>query len=197
MIVCGLPAASSVIVTDMTRVPTPVGLKVMVTAQLAPGATLAGASGQVLVWLKSLLLAPTIEILVMVSAPLPALVKVMGVAGSLEVPTFCLPNETLVEDRVKLGAVPVPESAAAWGLPGALSMIVRVAVRFPTAVGLNTMLTEQFAPAPRVAGVNGHEVVTAKSPLFLPAITSPLIASAAVPLFAMAIVWGTLLIPIF
>ena len=54
---CGLFPASSVIDTDAVRVPAAVGLKVTLTIQFAPAATLAP---QVFVWEKSPLLAPVI-----------------------------------------------------------------------------------------------------------------------------------------
>ena len=53
--VCGLPVALSVRVTAAVRVPAAVGLKVTLIVQLAPAATLAP---QLLVWAKSLALAP-------------------------------------------------------------------------------------------------------------------------------------------
>src|SRR5205823_1091657 len=56
----------------------------------------------------------------------------------------------VVEDPVAgatVKSVPVPESATVCGLPGALSVIVSVPMREPSAVGVNVTLTAQLAPA--------------------------------------------------
>jgi hypothetical protein len=47
--VCGLPAASSVIVRFALRLPSAVGEKATEIVQVAPAASVPGASGQVLV----------------------------------------------------------------------------------------------------------------------------------------------------
>jgi hypothetical protein len=44
---------------------------------------------------------------------------------------------------------PVPVSFTDWGLPEALSAILRVPVRVPEAVGVNVTLIVQFPPAAR------------------------------------------------
>src|SRR5206468_210032 len=41
---------------------------------------------------------------------------------------------------------PLPSNATVWGPPGALSLIVRLAVRFPTARGVNRRLIVRDAP---------------------------------------------------
>ncbi len=56
---CGLPPPSSLNSNDAVRVPTAVGVKVMLTVQLAPAASVLP---QVLVWEKSLASAPVIAI---------------------------------------------------------------------------------------------------------------------------------------
>ena len=48
---------------------------------------------------------------------------------------------------VMLKSVPVPESATVCGLPAALSVIVTIADRAPTAVGVKVIMIVQFAPA--------------------------------------------------
>jgi len=67
--VCGLPAALSAIVIVPVQVPPAEGVKVTVTVQFAPAATLAP---QVLVWAKS----PLATILEIESGALPELVNV-------------------------------------------------------------------------------------------------------------------------
>ena len=60
------------------------------------------------------------------------------------------------------GFSPVPESATVCGLSGALSVIVRLSVRLPVAVGVKVTLTVQFAPG--VSAVP-QLLVSEKSPL--------------------------------
>ena len=78
--VCGLPVALSVTVMVPGWLPVAVGVKVTVMVQLAPAAT---EVPQVLVWAYGVLAA----MLVMVSAPVPALVSVT-VCAALVVFTF-------------------------------------------------------------------------------------------------------------
>ena len=81
--------------------------------------------------------------------------------------------------RLAAGAgalTPVPLSVACCGLPLALSVMLRVPVRLPRAVGVNVRLMVQLALAARLAG---QLLVCAKSPL----LEMPLIFSAALPVF--------------
>ena len=48
---------------------------------------------------------------------------------------------------MQVGATPVPLSATVCGLPAALSLMLRDAVRVPDAVGLNVTLMLQLALA--------------------------------------------------
>jgi hypothetical protein len=73
--VWGLPVASSVNVMAAARDPAAEGLKVTLMVQLAPAAT---EAPQLLVWEKSLALAPEIAMLVKFKAAFPLLVKVMA-----------------------------------------------------------------------------------------------------------------------
>ena len=73
-------------------------------AQLAPAATL---EPQVLVWAKSPLLVPVIEMLEMVSAAPPELESVMVLAALL-VPTVWFEKVRLVGDRLTDAVAPVP-----------------------------------------------------------------------------------------
>jgi len=82
--VCGLPAALSVIVTLAVRLPFAVGVKVTLMVQLAPAAR---ELPHVFVWTKSPLLVPVIAILVMLTAVLPVLAIVTAWAVVV-VPTF-------------------------------------------------------------------------------------------------------------
>jgi hypothetical protein len=84
LIVCGLPAASSVIDTAALRAPVAVGAKVTLMVQFPPAATVAP---QVPVWAKSPVLAPVIAILAMLRVAPPLLVSVITWAAVL-LPTF-------------------------------------------------------------------------------------------------------------
>src|SRR5437879_13178084 len=69
-----------------------------------------------------------------------------------------------------------PDKATLSGLSAALSVIVRVPVRFPPAAGVNVMLMVQLAPA---ATLLPQVLVWVKSPLA----AMPVIFNAALPVF--------------
>ncbi len=71
--VCGLPAALSLMLSVALRVPVAVGVKVTLIEQLPPVAT---DVPQLLVWAKSPGLAPVREMPLILSAPLPVLLRV-------------------------------------------------------------------------------------------------------------------------
>ena len=70
----GLPLALSVMDSEAVRLPLAAGLNVTLTVQLALAAS---ELPQVLVWVKSLALAPVSVMLVMLNAELPVLFRVM------------------------------------------------------------------------------------------------------------------------
>ena len=53
-------------------------------------------------------------------------------------------------DRLAEDVSPVPDRAAVWGLPVALSVTLNVPVRLPVAVGVNVTLIVQFWPVSRL-----------------------------------------------
>jgi len=53
-----------------------------------------------------------------------------------------------------VGLAPIPDSAAVWGLFGALSVMVRVPVDGPEAAGANIICITQPAPAPLQVSVS-------------------------------------------
>jgi len=116
--------------------------------------------------------------------------------GELVVCTVCDGNVSVVGATVRVGvvAVPVPESATACGLPVALSAMLTLAVRAPPAVGLNVTLMMQFASTARLAG---QVFVWEKSPAFAPVKLTPVIVSAALPLFVSVTDCGALDVPTF
>src|SRR3989441_119676 len=85
---CGLPGASSVMVTVAVRAPVAAGVKLMLIVQLAPGATEPAPVGQVLpaAKAKSAACAPVMVMLVRFSGVPPLLVSVRFCAA-LVVPT--------------------------------------------------------------------------------------------------------------
>jgi hypothetical protein len=68
---------------------------------------------------------------------------------ALVTPTRTVPKLSAVGDSEI--DCPVPDRATVWGVFGALSLNVSVPLRAPFAVGLKVTLTEQFAPAAKVA----------------------------------------------
>jgi hypothetical protein len=75
--------------------------------------------------------------------------------------------------------------------------MLTVAERAPVAVGLNVTLIAQFAFAASVAGLTGHVFVCAKSPALAPVMLTPVIVSAAVPLFVNVTACMPLVLPTF
>jgi hypothetical protein len=94
--------ASSAIETVAVRALLCVGPKVTLMVQFAPAARVDGETGQVLVWMKSLGSVPVMLMLVIVSAVLPLLVRVI-VWGELLVPCATSPNDRLAGDSVTAG----------------------------------------------------------------------------------------------
>jgi hypothetical protein len=154
--VCGLVGSESLRRRLAVRAPAPFGLKLTLRVQLAPPARLVP---QVLVWAKSLLLAPTRLMPVMLRAVLPLLVKVTTLAG-LVVPMTRVGKLRLLADKET--AVPVPLKLTLCGLLVALSVRVREPVRVPAAVGLKVTVMLQLAPPARLVP---QLLVWAKSPL--------------------------------
>jgi hypothetical protein len=83
-IVCGEPAALSVIVTDALRLPAAGGVNLTEMLQLPPANTTAP---QVVVRVKSAALVPVSAMLAMERLPLPVLLNVT-IFGTLAIPTF-------------------------------------------------------------------------------------------------------------
>ena len=91
--VCGLLLASSFTETFADLDPTSPGVNVTVIVQLAPGARVLGARGQLFVGVKSLAFAPEMAMLVIVCETTSLLVRTAVWAG-LVVPWFvvCIPQ---------------------------------------------------------------------------------------------------------
>lgn len=174
---CGLPAASSVMVSVPVRVPVAVGVKVTLISQLAPAAT---EAPQVLVSAKS----PLTATLLMVNGALPVFVRVT-VCGALVMPMPWLLKLRPVRERNTRGATPMPPRETTRGLPVASSVTVMVPIRAPMTVGVKVTSMAQFAPA---ATALPQVFVCAKSPV----ISMLVMAKAASPAFVSVMVSGVL-----
>ena len=117
---------------------------------------------------------------VMLKAALPVLFKVIACAA-LVVPTVWLLKVKLVGLRLTVGPLPVPLRATDCTLPVTsllLSVIFKVAVRLPGAVGVKvTVIVQLLPPAKELAQV----VVSAKSPGLVPVNAMLLMARATLP----------------
>jgi hypothetical protein len=180
---CGLPEALSVMLRVPVRLPDAVGVNVTLMVQFAPAAT---ELPQVLVWAKS----PLAETLVRFSEALPVLESVTDCAA-LVVPTIWPAKVSEEVERLTTGAeaaAPVPVRLNDCGLPEALSVMLRVPMRVPDAVGVNVTLMVQLAPA---ATELPQVLVWAKSPLA----ETPVRFSEALPVFASVTVCAALVVP--
>lgn len=103
--------------------------------------------------------------------------------------------------KTGFGAVPVPLSETACGLPLALSVITSVVVRgvCPEAVGLNTtgmLVVPLGATVIGAAGVGRLKpAASAKSPGLLPLNVSPVICNGALPVLVAVTESGALVVP--
>jgi hypothetical protein len=147
--VCGLFSPLSLTVTVPVGVPPVVGVKVTDIVQLEFTATL---EPQVLVSAKG----PVALTLLIVSAAVPVLVSVTTWAG-LVVLINCVGKVRLVGERVATPCIPTPVRVAIWGVPIALSAMLRVPGSVPLEAGEKVTLMLQPAPAVRV---DPHRLVT-------------------------------------
>jgi hypothetical protein len=91
--------------------------------------------------------------------------------------------------------VPVPVTGTACGLPAALSVRMKVADRAPDAVGENVIDTLQLAPAASVKPEQ-PSLTWVKSSGFAPRVAALLTNSGALPVLAIVIDCGALVVPI-
>src|SRR5271155_5678380 len=148
----------------------------MLTVQLA--ATASELPQVVAVFGKSPASVPVTVMLVIVIAVVPTFFSVT-ILTALVTPTPNVPK--LSDVGVSSAVVPVPLNATCCGLPAALSVNVKFALRAPVVVGSNVMLTVQLAATaselPQLVAVFG------KSPASVPVTAILLMVSAAVPTF--------------
>src|SRR5438105_12890986 len=151
---CGLPAASSVTVSVPLRGPVAVGENVIVTLQLAPAASVAGASGHAVLCAKSAAFAPPSAIELIVSGAFPVFV-IFAVCCEV-VPTLVVGSCSGLGDRPTagaMGAVAVPLRKMLTLTGETLSENWRMADFAPVLRGANATSAVQLAPAGRVGAL--------------------------------------------
>jgi len=186
--VWGLLVALSTIVTAAVRVPGPVGANVTLIVHKAPAAT---ELPQVLVAAKSPELPPVTWMLEMVRLAFPVLVRVTAWAALVD-PTDWLENDKADVEKLTTGPLPLPVRLTVWGLPEALSVMVRAAERLPGAVGMKATLILQLPPA----GTELPQVFVWKKSLGLaPVSPRPVILRAAFPVLTRVTAWTGLVVP--
>jgi len=127
---------------------------------------------------------------VMLNAAVPTLVSVTTLAA-LMVPTVTEPKFKLAGAR--LAVVPTPVRGTICGLPLALSVTLRDALRAPAVVGANFTLKVQLAPAAREAP---QVCVWEKSVAFVPVMAIVVMVNAVVPTFVRVTVFAALVTPV-
>ena len=177
---CGLPVALSVMQSVALRAPTAVGVNVTWMLQLAAGAR---PVPQLFVEIvKSPLFTPAMAIVDMVrGATELAFVTEMG-RHAVAVFTDWLPQLRLVGLIMGApGRAPPPLRGTHCGLPVALSVMQSVALRAPTAAGVNVTWMLQLVPGARPVPQLFVEIVN--SPLFTPVIAIADMVRGAEPVF--------------
>src|SRR5256712_478744 len=195
---CGLPGASSVMVTVAVRALAAVGVNVRLTRQLAPATTVAPFVQVVpAAMAKSPGFKPARTMLVMLRVAVPLLVRVTVCTG-LVVMSRCVPKSRFVCALVTDRTIPVPASYNAYGLPGDSSFFFLMMRRPPRST--RVPVTANFrsrepAPGPPVAPfVEVVPAAMAKSPGFKPARAMLVMLRVAVPLLVRVTVCAGLVV---
>jgi hypothetical protein len=175
----------SVITNEAVRLPERVGAKVTLivhvlfaVSELPHGVVSAKSPG----------LGPEKVTLLILRAEFPVLPTVT-VWATLVVPLGVVLKVRLAGVTVAMGPLPMPVTVTVCGLVVALSVMVKVAVRVPGAVGVNVTLIVQAPPA---ATELPQEFVPAKSLGLAPVKAIVLIARAAFPVLFRVTDWGAL-----
>ncbi len=187
----GLAAALCVIERPAIFVPLLSGVKVTLSVQLPPAASVAGASGQAL--LDGAEIAncaaspPSKDTSLIVSAAVPPFA--MSNERVALVRTACESNESPTGEIENDAEPPVPVPDRTTDVVPTLCTIESVALFAPLLVGMNVALNEQLAPAASVAGAVGHALEdgakTANCSASAPPSEMVSIIRAAVPPFVM------------
>src|SRR4029077_4991349 len=171
LMVCGELGASSVIAMSAVRPPVANGVSDTPIVHVVP--TGYAAAVQWLFTLKSLAFVPPMATPAMWSVPVPALVSVM-ICGAAVTPWVTVPNERLLGVNFTTGVpgggdAPVPVICADCGEFGASSLMMSVAVRWPTPTGENAAAMVQPAP---LECVPAQALLTWKSAGFAPLLST-------------------------
>lgn len=155
------------------RVPLAIGVKVTLTMQLAPGASVLGQA--LLLEAKSPGLLPVRVKLVMASVARGLVLVLVNVAfwAALVTPTLVDANVSAAGRKVTvaLGTVPVPVIVRFWKPAVMLSVIFTVTLVTSRFTGANTEVMVQEAPAASVLGASGQLCVTVYSAASVPVVT--------------------------
>jgi hypothetical protein len=108
------------------------------------------------------------------------------------VPTSCAGKVKEAGERLTTGAVPVPVRLTVCVVGLALSVIVKAPVSEPTTVGVKVTLRVQLAPSATLAP---QLLVSAKSPLFVPAMVTLVMLSVALPVLVSIMGAAELVVP--
>src|SRR5438128_2702193 len=195
---CGLPGASSVMVTVAVRALAAVCVNVRLRRHPPlPYTTLFRSQVVPAAMAKSPGFKPARTMLVMLRVAVPLLVRVTVCTGLVVLRRWS-PKARLVGAKVTAGTIPVPASDTDCGLPGASSVMVTVAVRALGAPGLKVMLMAQPADAatgtPALHDALPISAAMAKSPGFKPARTMLVMLRVAVPLLVRVTVCAGLVV---
>ena len=161
------------------KLPAEAGVKVTEIAQLAPAAR---ELPQVLVWAKSEASVPPSVTALIVNDALPVFLSVTDWAAAVvPVSVVKLSELGVSETTGASAATPVPLSAAVWGAPAALSVIVNVAVKLSADAGVKvTAMVQEESTVSELPQL----LVCLKSAAFVPVMAMLVMASAAVPTFS-------------
>src|SRR5579859_32261 len=131
----------------------------------------------------------------MVSVWLPELVRVTD-CGALLVWRTVVGNVSFVADSVTIGpaVTPVPETEMDCGLPGALSVMLRLAASGAASVGVKVRVMVQLAWGARLLLL--HVSVSAKSEALVPLKRKTGGVRSTLPVLVKVTVWGELVVPI-
>jgi hypothetical protein len=189
--VWGLKGALSVKLSVAPLPPVAVGVNVTWTVQVLFGATDAPVQVSELL-AKSPGSTPPTATDEMLRLAAPVLVTV-SVIAELIVPTGSLGKFKLGAEKPTKGCVPVPPKVTAWGLPEALSVKLREALRFPVAEGVKVTLTVQVLFGATVAPVQ-ESAPLVKSPAFTPLMATDVIVRPADPVLVTVSVCAELVV---
>src|SRR3989441_1264401 len=161
---CGLPGASSVMVTVAVRAPVALLLMMLLPPRstLFPYTTLFRSQVVPAAMAKSPGFKPARTMLVMLRVAVPLLVRVRVCTGLVVLRRWSTKGR-LVGGKVTAGAMPIPASDTDCGLPGASSVMVTVAVRAPVAAGVKLMLIVQLRPGATEPAPVGQVLPAAKA----------------------------------